>query len=110
MSKYKYPENVDYLSGFGANTSYELGCQAMVIAGMEWFDVNPDALPHVEELPNLFGITKEGNIEAEQLSAAMLSAVEGASWAMHHQAMLHVFAARRLGWEEYLNQLEKSDE
>ena len=41
MSKYVYTDNMSEISGFGGG--YEAACRAMVVAGLEHLDANPQA-------------------------------------------------------------------
>jgi len=104
MSKYKYPEGADYISGFGGG--YEAACQAMVIAGLEYWDENPEFNPQYRGFQGVFGLLVEDNEDAKILDGILIAAANGDSTgAMHQASVNHIFAARRLGWEEYLRQL-----
>lgn len=112
MSKYLYTDDMAELSGFGG--SYEAGCRAMVVAGLEWLDAHPDAKPQFHGCKNIFGIIQSDNADAKALSDTMLDApIEvdgekttvgdyGATGAMHQQAISHVLWISRNGWDKYV--------
>lgn len=106
MSKYEYPKNVDYISGFGVNSGYELTCQKMVIAGMEWLDNNTGDKPEFHGYQGVYGIIQEDNEAAKSLSKAVVEAADNdCTGAMHQASITHALKAHELGWEEYLRQL-----
>jgi len=104
MIERKYPEGADYISGFGGG--YEKCCQDMVLAGLAWLDENPDAKPEFTQFQNIYGLTADENEDMKKLQKAMLTVDSGATGAMMQASTNHVLAARELGWEEYLKQLE----
>lgn len=103
------------ISGFGG--SYERGCRAMVLAGIAWVDEHPDANPRYRGLKDVFGLAIEDNADAQALDKAIMDARttmddgrevrcgDEATGAMHHAAIQHVFAYKRLGWEQYRQEL-----
>ncbi len=103
-----YPQG-DFLSGFGG--SYEAGCQALVLGGLDWLDEHPDADPQFGGFRNVFGIVQEENADAKALTKAMIAAADkvdangGVTGAMHHQAVLHILHVRMVGWDTYLEEL-----
>lgn len=104
MSKFEYPKDVDYISGFGGG--YEATCQKMVIAGMEYWDSNPDFDPKYKGFKGVFGVLVDDNADAKELDRILVDAADNdCTGAMHQAAVSHIFAAKRLGWDEYLRQL-----
>jgi hypothetical protein len=104
-SKYQFTEDMNEISGFGGG--YEAGCRAMIVAGMEWFDLNPTATPKYKGYKEVFGICMEDNTDAKALSAAMIKACHDCTGAMHHCCVMHVFKAREMGWGAYCTESRK---
>jgi len=102
---YKYPENLDVISGFGGD--YEKQCQKMVISGMEWFDKHLEAKPEFKCYKNVYGLVIENNEDAESLSKQITSIDGGCSGAMHHAAIRHIMYAHEHGWEKYIFEICK---
>ena len=115
----EWSEDMGEISGFGGG--YERGCRAMVMAGMAWLDEHPDADPHFSGFKNVYGLITEANTDAKALTEAIMNARvrlddgrdiragDDATGAMHHAAISHCFAYKRLGWEEYRRQLQERD-
>lgn len=111
----QWDEDMGEISGFGG--SYEQGCRAMVLAGINWLDEHPNAQPQFKGSPQIFGVVLENNPDAEALTNAIMSAEitdengkvmkcrEEATGAMHHAAVNHCLAYKKLGWDEYRRQL-----
>lgn len=110
----QWTDDMGEISGFGG--SYEDACRAMVLAGIKWLDEHPEADPKFESLK--FGLTQTKNADAEALEQAILDArvIDGgreirvgeeATGAMVHASLNHVFAYKRLGWDEYCRQLRE---
>ena len=98
------------ISGFGGG--YEAACRAMVFAGMDWMDAHPEADPHYRGFKGVYGILMEDNEEAKALSKTVAEAAHdlgGCTGAMHQAVIGHVFAYKRLGWEEYCRQLRERE-
>lgn len=107
MSKYQYTEDMREISGFGGG--YEEACRRMVIAGMEWFDANPNANPLFQGFKNVTGLVMDDNEDAEALSRVVAGAAGGdCTGAMHHAAINHILYARKHGWEAYQLEMRKS--
>jgi hypothetical protein len=108
MSKYTYTPDMGEISGFGGG--YEDACRKMVIAGMEWFDANPQADPQFQGYKNIYGVINEENEDAKALSKAVLATCDDCTGAMHQASISHILAARRLGWEGYCAEMRKREE
>jgi len=103
------------ISGMGG--SYERGLQAMVRAGLAWWDAHPDADPRFKGYENVMGVLLEDNADAKALTQAMMDARttmddgrevrcgDEATGAMHRWGVNHIFAIRRLGWSDYVRQM-----
>lgn len=116
----QWSEDMGEISGFGGG--YEAVCRAMVLAGIRWIDEHPDADLHFEASPQIFGVAIEKGHDAILLTAAMMDAPvyhdgkllhehvkQDCTGAMHHAAINHVLAYKRLGWVEYQRQLRERD-
>jgi len=105
VSKYIYTDDMDEISGFGGG--YEATCRAMVVAGLEWWDANPDATPKFLGCKNIYGVISEDNDDAKALSKAV---VEGSSddctGAMHQATITHIFRIRKVGWNQYCDEMK----
>lgn len=102
------------ISGFGGD--YEAVCRAMVLAGIAWIDAHPDADLQFQGFKNVFGLVTEESADARALVKAMMDAPvpgvqervgDDCTGAMHHAAVNHVMAYKRLGWQEYQRQLRE---
>lgn len=111
----EWSEEMGEISGFGGG--YEAVCRAMVLAGIRWVDEHPNDDPLVKSFKGVFGVAVSENDPAKMLEAAMMNAPvvlggkviraragDDCTGAMHHAAMGHVLAYRRLGWDEYVRQ------
>ncbi len=107
-----WDESMGEISGFGGG--YEAVCRAMVLAGIAWIDQHPQAEIIFGGFKNVFGLVTEENEDAKALTAAMMDAPvpgvqaragDDATGAMHHAAVQHCLAYKRLGWDEYVRQL-----
>ena len=106
-NKYRYPENIDAISGFGADSPYEHACQKMVIAGMEWHDQHPDAHVRFKTSEQIIGVPFEMSADCESITNHMNDAIGGeASGMMVCTTLKHVLAARRIGWDKYLQEID----
>lgn len=100
---YEWSEDMAGVSGDDTGT-YELGCRAMVKAGLEWWDRHPDADPR---MPGLGGAS-EANEDALALKASMVAAVfqsSTTSGLMVRGCLAAVLWVRRNGWEAYCDRL-----
>lgn len=107
MTTYQHLDTDPEISGFGGG--YEAACRAMVAAGMEWFDANPDADPQFRGYEGVYGVVTETNADAKALSAAVAAACEGCTGAMHQATVSHVLYAHRVGWDVYLQEFRARD-
>lgn len=116
MSEKQWTKDMGEISGFGGG--YEAVCRAMVMAGIRWIDEHPEAKLEFSGSPQIFGVVCEESNDAEKLTEAMMDAPvfhdgkqiqahvrEDCTGAMHHAAVNHCMAYKRLGWDEYRNQL-----
>jgi hypothetical protein len=109
VTKYVYREDSREISGFGG--AYEKACQIMVVAGMEWFDEHPDAVPHFAGYQGVMGIITEEDDDAKALGAWMVAAADaydpngGVTGAMHQATVSHVLWAHENGWDPYLDKM-----
>ena len=113
--KYQYPVG-DFLSGFSDDPSnpcdYELECQRMTIRGVMYFDEHPELIeliklnslkitsPLVKPLID-FMVFDESLPEEEQ---------GGQTGAMVSQSVGHAYQAKVLGWEKYIEIIQKHQE
>lgn len=101
----EWKESMGEISGFGGG--YEAACRSMVLAGIAWIDANPEADPQFHGFRGIYGVIQEDNADAEALTKAIIDASGGdATGAMHQASVSHVLAYKRLGWDEYVRQLE----
>lgn len=114
----KWEEGMGEISGFGG--SYEDGCRAMVLAGIQWIDEHPNADPQFAGYKGVFGIIEETNDDAKALTAAIMDArcmMDGkeircgdeCTGAMHHASINHVMNYKRIGWDEYRRIMSSKD-
>lgn len=113
----QWDEAMGEISGFGGG--YEAVCRAMVLAGIEWIDKNPHAPLHYKGFKDVYGIViGEDSPHIAHFEDAMMSAPvifdgkviqkqvrDDCTGAMHHAAVSHCLAYKRLGWDEYKKQL-----
>jgi len=104
-----WTEEMGEISGFGG--SYEAGCRAMVLAGIQWIDEHPDGDPQFHGYNGVYGLIMEDNEDAKSLTRAIMDAPvkmedgtvtragKEATGAMHQAAVGNVLAYKRLGWE-----------
>ena len=59
----EYTKDMGEISGFGGG--YEEACRKMVLAGLDWFDANPDADPQFHGYEGIYGIITEDNDDAK---------------------------------------------
>ena len=116
MSDKIWGDDMGEISGFGGG--YEAVCRAMVLAGISWVDAHQAVNPVFRGFKNVFGIAMEENEDAKALTKAMMDAPvfhdgkkiqdragDDCTGAMHQAAVGHVLAYKRLGWEQYRNEL-----
>lgn len=104
MSVKAWTDDMGEISGFSGG--YEATCRAMVLAGIAWLDAHPEAHPKFSGFDGVFGFVDESNADAKALTAAILAPANGkATGAMHHAAVHHCLAYKRLGWDAYCAEL-----
>jgi hypothetical protein len=116
----QWSEDMGEISGFGG--SYEAACRAMVLAGIAWVDEHPNEELSYRGFKGVFGVLTETSLGALALDKAMMDATiigndgqpmrvgSDCTGAMHHAAVQHVLAYKRLGWEEYCRQLRERED
>lgn len=104
---HEWKDSMGEISGFGGG--YEATCRAMVKAGMEWSDAHPTANPKAKHYPHIYGVIFTDESPAgQELEQVLLKAANGdCTGAMMQATFGHVLAYRRLGWDEYVRQLEE---
>lgn len=106
MSKYKYTDKCDEISGFGG--TYEESCRKMVISGVEWFDDNKNSDPQFHGFKNVYGLIIEDNDDAKKLTNYMNESINKESTGAMMQACLeHVKYVYQHGWDNYIKEMEK---
>lgn len=105
--KYKWEPGMGEISGFGG--SYEQGCRAMVIAGLEFWDHYPDLNPQFKGWEGVFGILQENNDDAKKLEKVVLDVVDhDCTGAMHMASIQTILYIRKHGWDKYVEEMKKS--
>ena len=108
MSKYQYTDKMREISGFGGE--YENACRKMVITGLEWIDDHPNPEISWKEYKDVTGIITDLSPHLEEMTTAMNEAIGNeASGAMIQFCVHHVVAANRLGWDKYVEEMEKEE-
>ena len=109
MSKYEYTADMREISGFGGG--YEQTCRNMVVAGLQWFDENPEADPKYKVFKDVYGICIDDNDDAKALDKVLLEAAKNdCTGAMHQACVGHIFYVRKNGWEKYCEEMRKKDD
>lgn len=103
---YQYTEDMAEISGFGGG--YEEACRAMVVAGLEWLDANPDADPQFHGYKNIYGVISGDNEDAKALTEAVVGATDDCTGAMHQATVTTVLWIRKNGWAEYVEKMRKA--
>lgn len=111
---YAYPKG-DFLSGFSENPEqpceYELECQRMTIRGVQYLDENPVIF---REMLGKTDLTLNSPILKKMIdfmcSSEDKTGDTGQTGAMVSQTVIHAIAAKRLGWESYIQTITKKDE
>ena len=104
-SKYKYTDKCGEISGFGG--SYEEACRDLVTAGMEWFDINPNADVKFKGMKNVFGLIHTDSEDAKRLDKHLCDSCKDLTGAMHQASVGHILKAQSVGWEEYIKLMEE---
>lgn len=107
--KFTTTNKMGEISGFGG--SYELGCRAMLKAGMYWLKANPNADPHYMGFKDVVGILQDDNEDATDLDEAMMKPVKGlgATGAMHQAVASRLLWIKGHSWEEYVVEAMKRE-
>jgi len=104
MAKYEWTEDMGEISGFGGG--YEATCRAMMIAGLDWLEANPDKKPQFHGYKGVTGICVEDNDAAKELSDAVVKAANGdCTGAMHQYTIAHALRANHVGWDAYCTEM-----
>ena len=104
--KYKWTKEMGEISGFGG--SYERGCRAMVIAGLEYWDSHPDLNPRFKGYKNVYGILSDDNEDAKMLEDKMMEVVDNdCTGAMHQASVSAVLYIKKNGWDKYVREMSK---
>lgn len=118
MPDYTFTDDMAEISGFGG--TYEACCRAMVVAGLKFWDAQPQAFnPEFRGYQNVYGVISEENADAKALTKAVLDAPMlidgksatvgeyGATGAMHQATITAILWIRRNGWEKYCSEMRK---
>lgn len=117
--KREWSEDMGEISGFGG--SYEAGCRAAVLAGIDWIDEHPECVLRLSGYEGVYGLVNEETKDTKKLWEAMAAAKvtmdDGkestvgaeATGAIHHATMMHCLAYKELGWEEYCRQMRERE-
>ena len=107
----KWTDDMGEISGFGG--SYEAGCRAMVLAGVEWLQAHPDAELRLKGYAGIYGIVLAESPDTKDLEAAVMDARvmmdggrvvrvrEECTGAMHHATMSHLMFIASHAWHGY---------
>ena len=105
MAKYEFEDGMSEVSGFGG--TYEKSCRKMIKAGLEWFDVHPEADPQFKGYEGIYGIISVDNEDAQELSNAVLASVDDCTGAMHQATIGHILHAHDVGWMTYVEEMKQ---
>ena len=99
----QYTDDMYEISGFSGG--YEAACRAMVLAGLDWLDANPQANPQFSGYKGIYGVISEDNEDAKALTTAVVAAAKGdCTGAMHHATISHILWIKKNSWDEYVRQ------
>jgi hypothetical protein len=108
LAQYKFTPEMGEISGFGGG--YEKTCQCMLDMGLRWFDANQEADPRFQGGENIYGVIKENNEDAEQLSKAVVAGSFGdCTGAMHQAVISSILWIRKNGWNKYVEAMTKEE-
>ena len=113
--KYQYPVG-DFLSGFSDDPSqpcsYELECQRMTIRGVMYFDEHPELIDYIKKnKPSVFDDKLKPLIDFMVLDESLPEEEQrGQTGAMVSQSVGHAYQAKVLGWEKYIEIIQKHQE
>ncbi len=102
---YEFTEKMSEISRFGGN--YEATCRAMLKAGLEWRDKNPEANPQFHGYKNIYGIIEEDNEDAKALSKAVINVTNDCTSAMHQAVISSILFVLKNGWNKYVEEMSK---
>lgn len=110
---YDYPVG-DFLSGFSEDENnpcdYELECQRMVKRGVEYLDEHPELFDEISKGP--VGVSDK---VCELMINFMCSNTDsneenfGQTGAMFHHTVKHAYNAKKLGWDNYIQQITSKE-
>lgn len=103
--KYAWRPGMGEISGFGGG--YEQACRRMLRAGLAWLDAHPTADPKISTSNSVYGIIREDNVDAKELSAVVGNAEDGCTGAMHQAVMSSLLFIRKHGWEKYVEEMSR---
>lgn len=107
--KYKWQKGMGEISGFGG--SYEKGCRAMLIAGLEYWDANPDLDPQYKGWEGVYGILSDNNEDAKKLDDVVMDVVNrDCTGAMHQAVVSSILYIKKQGWDKYVEDMSKPKE
>jgi hypothetical protein len=115
-TNYAYPIG-DFLSGFSEDNQnpceYELECQRMTIRGVQYLEREPAIFQQIlkeKELTSSSPILKEMIDFMCSSEDSDSEDVFGQTGGMVGQTLRHAIAAKRLGWDSYIETITKKDE
>jgi len=104
--KYIFTPEMAEISGMGG--PYEECCRSMLKAGLEWLDEHPDADPKYTGYKGIYGIIDEDNLDAENMSRAVVDGAGGdCTGAMHQAVISSIMWIRRRSWAEYVAEMAR---
>lgn len=114
QKNYAYPVG-DFLSGFSEEENnpceYELECQRMVIRGVHYLDEHKELVDLVRnEKIGVWDEPIKPLIEYMCLNEAKPEESMGQTGAMVSHCVKIAFVAQRMGWEEYIEAITKTEE
>ena len=103
--------NIYNISGFGGfNNPYEVQCQNMLQAGVDWLEEHPKAKLKGHTYKGIYGILEPDSKDAKELSKVICDACkEGATGAMHQVVMGHLFFIAKNGVDKWKEEVKKKE-
>lgn len=105
--KYAWRDGMGEISGFGGG--YEEACRQMLRAGLRWLDEHPCADPRFRGFKGVFGVIADDNEDAKALSAAVASACDDCTGAMHQATVSACLYVKANGWDAYCAAMSRRD-
>lgn len=99
MTTYRHTPEMGQISGFGGG--YEVVCQNMLEAGVNWIVAHRGADIVVQTASGVFGVSDPVSDDAKALSEVVLAAVDHCTGGMHHAVMSRLTYIANNGWEKY---------